>query len=210
MPGGLTNKLAMHQPAIAGATHRRISREFLDRLADLIGVRSRWQGRSKTHEDTVRNAFWPFPQESAAAIAEDASPEMVEANGHDRRRAAFDNLLEAALEWQQEAGARDAPLRKDANGVALGQCFAGVAQRRDDRPRAGGAVNRYHTQQLEDPTHERQPRVRRPDEEAHAPSLRGKYQKGVDPAHMVADEKHRAVLGDVLRAVDRDAIESVP
>ena len=40
---------------------------------------------------------------------------MIDADRHDRHRAALDDLLEPALERQEKAGPRDAALREDAH-----------------------------------------------------------------------------------------------
>ena len=74
-----------------------------------------------------------FQKQPAAAIAEDAAPDLFETDRDDRRRTLLEDLLEAAVEGQQEAGAREPPLGEDADQLPLGEMVARLAQRLDDR-----------------------------------------------------------------------------
>src|SRR5262249_56633356 len=99
----------------------------LDRLANRERIGGGRQRFAEVHVPLVRKPLRPFPEELPALIAEDASPDVIGVNRDDGNRTALNDLLETALERQQEAGPRDAAFCEDADDLAAGQRLAGRA-----------------------------------------------------------------------------------
>jgi hypothetical protein len=76
-----------------------------------------------------RNVAWkgggPFPEEATPAEAEDAAPQFIEIDGHDRRAGVALDFEDARLEGLQLSGAGDAAFGKDAHELAVFECGAG-------------------------------------------------------------------------------------
>src|SRR5262249_49906506 len=140
---------------------------------------------------------------------EDAPPYMIETDGNDRGRTAFEDLLKAAVEGKEKARARDAALAEDAHDLALCECFAGSTQRLDNGPRPCRAIYRDHRRKLQQETQAGQPRVGRPHQEAHQPLLREKHQEGINKADMIANKQGRAAGRNVLSTEYMDAIQQM-
>src|SRR6266404_4363140 len=106
MAGGNVHKLAMNGPALIDALDRTIGRQPLNSLADFHRWRRRRQrlAEGNTHGVAAKGeSLGPFPEEFAAAITEDASPNVVQANWDDRRGTAFEDLLEPSVKRQEKA-----------------------------------------------------------------------------------------------------------
>src|SRR5438128_2685934 len=111
--------------ALARARHGTISRQLLDRLAN-VGGRDRGRQRfPKSDGDGVRQSLRPFPEELPAPVAEDTAPELVQAHGNNRRWTAPEDLLEATMERKQKARPGNASLGKNTHDLALTQDFGG-------------------------------------------------------------------------------------
>ena len=65
-----------------------------------------------------------FQKNLPALVAENASPNLIEADRHDGYWRSLDDLLHAAVERKHEAGAGDAPLGEDTDDVAGRQGIA--------------------------------------------------------------------------------------
>src|SRR5262245_52908848 len=98
MPGGHAHKLAVDRPADVGAAKMAVRRQLLNHLTDLRRVGRRRQWLAEGDVDGVGNPLRPLPEEPAAVVTEDATPDIVQAGGDDRRGAALDNLFKAAVE----------------------------------------------------------------------------------------------------------------
>ena len=203
----LANELPMHGLAFRRPPDRRLRRETLNRLTHRVRVRGRRQRLADREVNAVRNLLRPLPKELPALIAEDAAPDVIDANRNDRRRAAFDDLLEPALKGQQEAGARDAPLREDAHDLAFRQCLTGSAQRLDDGARAARPLDRNDVGHAHEKAEPPDARVGRPHEKANLAFLPGKDQERIDVADVIRDQERRPRFGNVLETLHAQSVE---
>ena len=128
-----------------------------------------------------------FQKKRAALEAEDAAPDAIEVDRHDRHVEAVDDPLEAALERQQVAGAADRAFREDADDVAVLQLLRARARSRAtaSRPPPTGIALQHLQQRVHRPVLV----VRLVDEEADEPLDARADQRAVDVREVVADEQ---------------------
>src|SRR6185295_19670821 len=98
------------------------------------GGRGEWGSERDGHR--IRHANGPLPEESTAFEAEDASPDAVKIDGHDRYIQAVHNPLEPAFERKHVPGAADRAFGKDADDVTVLQ-FAPCLFERSESLTAG-------------------------------------------------------------------------
>src|SRR5262249_55964857 len=99
-----------------------------------------WFAETQIHPK--RQPFRPFPEKPLILVTKDATPDMIQTYRDDWRGRMLDYVLQAALEGEQKAGARDASLGKDAHDFTVGQRLAGLPQGMDDGAWSGRAVDR--------------------------------------------------------------------
>src|SRR5258708_34694654 len=84
-------------------------------LQFLYGLTHFNRSGSRRHRNAIAHGYWmqgpfrKFPEIAAALEAEDAAPDAIEMNGHDRRLDALHDALEAAAERKHLADPRDRP-----------------------------------------------------------------------------------------------------
>src|SRR5947209_18363443 len=171
MPGRHADELAMDRPAFATGGHGAVGRHLLDSLPD-FGRRDRGRKRlTKGHNHGIRQFLRPFPEKPAALVAEDTSPNMVEADRNHRHRGPLENLFEAALEGEQKPGSGDASFRENADGISFFQRFTGSAKRLNDGSRPPRPIDRDDPGEPKEIAKPWQASIRRPNDEPHRPSL---------------------------------------
>src|SRR5207248_1635065 len=106
-----------------------LHRQLLDALAYLVRLRGRRHRLAEHDGDRPPYALRPLEEEAAALVAEDASPDAVDVDRHDRTARVGGDALEAALELQEISGARDRALGEDAHRMTFGDLLAGDRQR---------------------------------------------------------------------------------
>ena len=169
--------------------------QFLNRQADLGGRRGGRQQRTERDAYRKRQFLRPLFQNLAALIAENAAPDVVEADWNDGHGRPFEDLLEAALEGQHEARLHSAPRRR-CKRPRPEQGVAGVPQRLDNGAGAHRGVHRDDAAPLEDETDAAGADEGGPDQEANEARLRRDEEKPVNVADVVADQQERAGRGD--------------
>ena len=107
----------------------RVGDQRLHGLAHFERRRGRRQRRAEADRDRMRQAFGKTAHHSAALKTGRAAQHAVERDGNDRRVHIFHDALEAALERQQLADARDLALGKNADDFAVADGVAGGLQR---------------------------------------------------------------------------------
>jgi hypothetical protein len=148
-----------------------------------------------------------LPQKPAAFETEDAAPDAIEVDRHDRHVQAADDALEAALEGQQVAGAADRALGEDAHDMAGFELAPRALDGLDDVLASGRDRNRVHAR--EQRVQARLAVVRRVDHEPHEALDARADQRAVDHRHVVGDDQRRSVGRDVRLADDADAVDRV-
>src|SRR5207245_1362702 len=119
MAGRHADELAVHRPALVGGGDGAVGRQFLNRLPHLNRRDSGVHWLAKCDANRIRKFLRPLPQDLAAPKAENTSPYVIETNRNYWRGSALENLLEAAMKRQQEAGSRYAAFRENTNGITL-------------------------------------------------------------------------------------------
>src|SRR5262249_30898805 len=161
------------------------------------------------HGHGVGELEWPLENQPAAAIAEDAAPDLVEADRDDRRRGPLDDLLKAAVERQQEAGAGEAALGEDADDFAPGQGVTGQPQRLDDGSRAGRAVDGDDARPAQEVPEAPAARPAGKDDKMDESSLGKEQKEPVQVADVVANEQGGTGGRHVVAPEDADAVKQV-
>ena len=211
MPARHADEAAVDQRHPLPAADRAVGRQFLHRLPDRERRGVRRQRLAERAVEMPGNVLRPLLEEDAAAEAEDAAPEMIQADRDDRGRRLLDDVLEAALEGAEKADPRNGPFREDADEVPLGQRVARHAQRLQDRPGAATAVDRNHVRPAQDPAQDRDVEKPVPDDEPNPPRKRsGRDQdQRVEPAHVIADQERRPGARNVLAAMEVESPQRV-
>src|SRR5438876_846639 len=101
--------------------------------------------------------------------AEDASPNMVETNRHDRHLGMFEYVPHAQMEWQAETRARDCFFGENTNGLAPVERLRCDSQSSNDLPRPPLALHRNDAQPAQQQLHAAVASHRGPDHESHGP-----------------------------------------
>jgi hypothetical protein len=103
--------------------------QFLHRLTHGKGRGGRRQRRAETHGDGMRNVRGEQMHKLAAPVTRRPAEHAVERDGDDGRVHVFHDMLDAAPERQELADARDLPLGKNADDLAIADGVAGFLQR---------------------------------------------------------------------------------
>ena len=141
VPGRDAHELAVDGHALRRAVDGAFGGQILHGLAHVGGGRVRRQRGAVGNGDVVGQFLRQLPKDTAAEEAENAAPDLIQADREDRRPDMPDDLLEAAGERQHEAGAGEAPLGEDADQLAAGHSVGGAAQRLHDGARPGGGID---------------------------------------------------------------------
>ena len=150
-----------------------------------------------------------FQKNLPAVVAENAAPDLIEADRDDRRRQSLDDLLEAAVERQQEAVCVKRPSAKMHTSSPPAR--ASLAARSDltmargplaavdgdHRPSAAGDGTAHILAKAAQMT------------KADETPLRRQKQQPIDVADVVADQQHSAGLRHILQTDHTDPVDGV-
>src|SRR5208337_3840611 len=122
---------ASERLAIPATSLESVNAKFLNGLANFGRSRGRRQGLPERDAHRIGNGARPFPEETAAGIAEDGPPDAIKIDGDDGNVDAFHDALKAAAEGQHLADAGDLAFGEDANDFTVAQRLGGFAQGMD-------------------------------------------------------------------------------
>src|SRR5437870_2145102 len=97
MPGGAAQEFTVDGQAVSAAGQGTIRRQLLNRLPDFAGTGGGGHGGTESDAHGVGELLRPLPEKAPALVAENAAPDMVEADRDNRCRRPFDDLLEAPM-----------------------------------------------------------------------------------------------------------------
>ena len=171
------------------------------------GVAVGRHGLAETDGDRVGNRTRHFPEEPPALEAEDAAPDAVEVHRDDRRVHALHDAFHSAAEGKHLADARDLALGKNAHDFAGADRVARLAQGPQHFARAKLGGNGNRADQFCEGLYERQVVDVFEDQEADGAVGGSDQQQRVHERHVIGHEKRAAGFGDVVAALDADAID---
>jgi hypothetical protein len=206
MRPGAAHEAVGERARLRGAPHARERELRRERVAHLPGLAPRRERLAHDHVDRVGQALGPLPEEAPAAEAEDRAPDAVEHDRHDRHLRVARDRLQAALEAQQVAGARDRALGEDAHELARARPLGGAPQRLLLLGRGVLGGDRNGVEELRHPAHHRRAEEGTVHQEEDAPRDRRADEESVAVREVVGDEQ-RAARGQAFQSVQADAVD---
>ena len=168
----------------------------------VLGGRER---RPDDHMQRTREVARKLPEELAAAVAEDRTPQPIDDHRDDRHAGPARDELVAPTQRQHAARAGEAALGEDADDLAARQ---GVGRPLD---RVLGLLlgDRHGPHHARDHAHHRHALETFPGEEAYRPAEQDADDDGVHVGDMVADDQRAAGGRQVLQSLGPDAVEEL-
>ena len=169
--------------------------DLLEREPGLVRVRAHGQRRPEGERDRPPPEPRPLREITAFRVGEQAAPEPVDRDRHERRLDLLEQPLEAALEAQELACSGNAPLAEDPHHVTVSESRLNRLEGRADRFRAG--IEEDEAPLIGEHPHELPLDVGAVDHHADRPRAGQRQQKAVEPREMVGHHHDRTRLGHV-------------